>query len=187
MSASTSKSLSKKSQHPKLHIRAGLRVTLQDNQCCWKLLHLVHGIIAFTDVIGIVPPTHFETQATNYVRTRHLAREAVRKTTQRTHTTLAMGDGRSVCEPHATTDMCFMQWWSSSSFVWRRRKGRGGGRERESDRDGGGGREGEGGESSQGSRSLQNLTPKKETRLTPCTRSPELCDANVEREPCRYS
>ena len=70
--------------------------------------------------------------------------------------------------------------------VWRRRKGRGGDREKESVREMvvGRGREGE---SSQWSRSLRYTARKGETRLTPCTRSPGLWDASVEREPCRYS
>ena len=42
------------------------------------------------------------------------------------------------------------------------------------------------GESIQGSRSRQNATPKKETRLTPCTRAHGLWDANVEKEACRH-
>ena len=29
--------------------------------------------------------------------------------------TQAMGDGKIVCEPRATTDICFMQWWWLSS------------------------------------------------------------------------
>ena len=58
--------------------------------------------------------------------------------------------------------------------VWRRRKGWDGGRERKSVREE---------ENSQGSRSPQYATPERETRLTPCTRSPGLWDANVEREP----
>ena len=56
---------------------------------------------------------------------------------------------------------------------------------KESDRDGGSGRVGEGGESSKGFRSLQCTTPKKETRLVPCTRAPGLWDASVEKESCR--
>ena len=63
---------------------------------------------------------------------------------------------------------------------------------------GGGGKEGaEGGrtemvvaredarESSQGLRSLRYTAPKRETRLTPCTRAPRLRDASVQKESCR--
>ena len=74
-----------------------------------------------------------------------------------------------------------MQWLRSSSHLC-------GGAGKE----GGGGRErksvcemvvlGEDAGISQGSRSLQYTTRKRETRLTPCTRSPRLRDANVEKE-----
>ena len=46
--------------------------------------------------------------------------------------TQAMGDGKIVCEPRATTDIRFMQWWWSSRLSGGGRKGRGGGREKES-------------------------------------------------------
>ena len=58
-----------------------------------------------------------DSHPTSHVRTRQLARDADGKTTQRTHTTQKERDGRIVCESRATTDICFMQWWSSSSHL----------------------------------------------------------------------
>ena len=111
-------------------------------------------------------------------------RRRLRRNERNTHTRFVRWE-RGVCEPHAKTDICLTQWLLLSSHLCG-----GGGRKEGVEEgvtlDGGIGRGGDGGESSQGSRSRQNATPKKETRLTPCTRAHGLWDANVEKEACRH-
>ena len=92
---------------PSLHIRLGLHLTLLDIQCFFffsKIPHLVHETSAFTavdmgmhdQVVSCHPLVWIDN---SHVRTRHLVRDADSKATQRnTHTTQAIGDGRSVCE-----------------------------------------------------------------------------------------
>ena len=163
-------------QNQNLHFGLGINVTFQDVQCCRKLPHLVHEIIAFTAVKWACTIKWYRATTCLIHIQRAMSERGNRYETQierqRNEHTQAVRDGRIVCESRATTDICSMQWWWSSSHLC-----------------GGGGKVGRGreGGSSQVSRSLQYATPKRETRLTPCTRAPGLWDASVEKEPCRYS
>ena len=71
--------------------------------------------------------------------------------------------------------------WVVIAFVWRRRKGRSGGREKESVCEIGG--SGRGREGEQPRLEIAAIhAPKRETRLTPCTRASRLRDASVQKE-----
>ena len=110
--------------HPRqkinLHIGLGVYVTLQDIQCCWnyfvwsmrsspsrlwKWACMIKWYRAIR-LFGFIASQPCQNAAFG---TRRRLKGNATKHTQ------AIGDGKIVCEPRATTDICFMQWWWLSS------------------------------------------------------------------------
>ena len=125
--------------YPNLYIRLGLHLTLLDIQCFFVNYLIQSMRPALSRLWTWACMIKWYRAIRLFALTTAMSERGIWYATQierqrnETHTTQAMGDGRSVCEPRATTDMCLTQWLRSSSrLCGRGGKEGGGGRVKES-------------------------------------------------------